>query len=263
MPVPATASAPTRAVGRRCSRAPSPRRPSPSTAPAVTRIGGANQPRAAASTSSRTTPSSVTAAPVQASTRAPESDASQARSERRAVLGRVGPDRRLRWTARVRATRVGRRAGVLRRARVLRSAGVRRRAGVLRCAGVRRRAGVRPDRVRRGARVLRRPGCCAAGCCAEPGCCTTGYGARPAECEGLADGAPAHPTGRGRSGCGDRSACSGSNRGTCGSSACNPSSSTPSSSRRRPSRPSSAAIVPTRSFCGASMRTGSRRATRR
>ena len=262
MPVPATASAPTRAVGRRCSRAPSPRRPSPSTAPAVTRIGGANQPRAAASTSSRTTPSSVTAAPVQASTRAPESDASQARNERRAVLGRgwgpiggcggplgYGHPR----TAPGRGTAPG--------------PGTARRRGSAPGRGTALRRGTAPGRgtARPGTagRYCAGPGCCAAGCCAEPGCCATGYGARPAECEGLADGAPAHPTGRGRSGCGDRSACSGSNRGTCGASACNPSSSTPSSSRRRPSRPSSAAIAPTRSFCGASMRTGSRRATRR
>ncbi|GAA1220492.1 hypothetical protein GCM10009608_66480 [Pseudonocardia alaniniphila] len=44
----------------------------PSTAPALTRAAGENQPRDAASTSSMTIPSRVTPLPTQASNRAPE-----------------------------------------------------------------------------------------------------------------------------------------------------------------------------------------------
>src|SRR3954454_24977664 len=53
---------------------PSPTSPAPSTAPNAPRAGGVNQPREAARASRRTTPSSVTAPPVQASSRAPVSD---------------------------------------------------------------------------------------------------------------------------------------------------------------------------------------------
>src|SRR4051812_40713040 len=92
IPVPATASAPVHAVSRRYSRMPSPTRARPNTAPTATRTGGANQPRAAARARSRTTPSRVTPAPVQASNRAPESDASQTRRDRRGAGGGIGAD---------------------------------------------------------------------------------------------------------------------------------------------------------------------------
>ena len=72
-PVATSASAPARADSRRCSHMPSPTSPAPSTAPNATRAGGVNQPRDAARASRRTTPSSVTAPPVQASSRAPVS----------------------------------------------------------------------------------------------------------------------------------------------------------------------------------------------
>ena len=72
-PVATSASAPARADSRRCSHTPSPTSPAPSTAPNATRAGGVNQPRDAARASRRTTPSSVTAPPVQASSRAPVS----------------------------------------------------------------------------------------------------------------------------------------------------------------------------------------------
>ena len=72
-PVATSASAPARADSRRCSHMPSPTSPAPNTAPNATRAGGVNQPREAARASKRTTPSSVTAPPVQASSRAPVS----------------------------------------------------------------------------------------------------------------------------------------------------------------------------------------------
>src|SRR5215212_9336602 len=71
---------------------PSPTRARPNTAPTATRTGGANQPRAAARARSRPTPSRVTPAPVQASSRAPESDASQTRRDRRGAGGSIGAD---------------------------------------------------------------------------------------------------------------------------------------------------------------------------
>jgi len=89
-PVAASATAPVRALGRRYHQQPSPISPAPSPVPVPIRAGGENQPRDAASASSNTTPSRVTAPPVQASSRAPESWPSGRSSGWRGTAGGSG-----------------------------------------------------------------------------------------------------------------------------------------------------------------------------
>src|SRR6476619_2351187 len=66
MPVADNAIAPTRPPGLRCSQNAIPSSPPASSAPAATRISGRRMPAWAASTSSNTTPTSVTATPATA-----------------------------------------------------------------------------------------------------------------------------------------------------------------------------------------------------